>query len=90
MQEQCSSNDSFVYFLCVHNEKLKQYLKAEGDRTVLEIYTISCIYGSIVTHAILQRLKLFQDLTNEGIHAVTAVYTQMTSPSKAYLVTLPY
>ena len=90
MQEQCSSNDSFVYLLCVHNEKLKQYSKAQGDSTVVEVYTISCIYGSTVTHAILQRLKLFQDLTNEGIHAVTAINAQTASPSKADLVTLPY
>lgn len=79
-----------LFIFCVHNEKLKRYLKVQGDSTVLGIYAASRIYGSILTHAILQRLKLFQDLTNEGIHAVTGINAQTASPSKAYLVTLPY
>ena len=64
----CSSNYTFFlsFFvvvetkerkLSVNNDKLKEYVKFQGDSIVLEIlFVISCVCGSIRPHDVVRRL----------------------------------
>ena len=43
--------------LSVNNDKLKEYVKFQGDSIVLEIlFVISCVCGSIRPHDVVRRL----------------------------------
>ena len=39
----------------VHNDKLEEYMKSQGDRVESEMYAVSCACGSV--HTTLQRLN---------------------------------